>query len=273
MMRDVHSIPDYTQPCGAVATFDAAVDSGDLQSVLSAVEFDSEYCEREFLEKVESHGLQWFSREQGFGWRYEDRKRSECLVIRKALMADGALCEDTFFTERKKRKWRVTVMPQTKVWTHHPTLGPLHFEEYGWHAHRFIPALGCVAELMIEGNELGPTPQQVATAESVLSQETDLRASICERLFTFYSEHIYGTSMVMDDDGNDVTDHYVPSVDDPKNTWNLLTAPFCFRVPESQPDNGARAFALDCECRFDPEHGLGIHFQDWSITNFTGGGQ
>ncbi len=272
-MRDVHTIPDYTQPCGAVATFDAAVNSNDLQAVLDAVEFDSERNEQEFLEKVESHGLQWFQRQQAFGWRYEDRKRSECLVVREAFMPDGSLCEDTFFTQRKKRKWRVTVMPQTKVWSQHPALGPIHFEEFGWHTHRFIPALGCIAELMIEGNELGPSPQQATTAQSILSRDTTLRDSICTELLTFYNERIYGTSMVMDDDGNDVTEHYVPSINTAEGIWMLLSAPFCFRIPEEAPSNIAGYFVLDCECRFDSEHGLGIHFQDWAITNFTGSGE
>jgi Domain of unknown function (DUF6985) len=277
-MEYVFSTPDFSSPAGAVATFDAAVDGGDVNAVFECIAFASELRKREFDERLRTYGLNWFRRVKPHSWRYLDRKTTSCIVLRSALMEDGSFCEETFWTKKvpvgtKHNAWRLTGGPSIEIWIDHPRIGPITRESYWWTTHRFVPALGHVAELTIESDHRPPTEAQCEIFETVVRHAKLERDQICAKLFKLYTKQIVGSFSATDDDGNEVGHLLAPPIADPADIWPMLWPPFYIRIPERRRRSKYHAFTLDCNCQWDREHGLGIRFRDWRATGFCGSGE
>jgi hypothetical protein len=190
-------------------------------------------------------------------------------------MEDGSLCEETFWTRKiaKTKEWRLTGGPTIQIWMDHPRIGPITREAYWWTTHRFVPALGHVAELMIDSDHRPPTEAQCDVFEAVM-RHTDLeRDQICAKLLKLYTEHFAGSFSEEDEQGNEIGDLLAPPVTDPADIWPMLWPPFCIRIPEKRRRSASHEFTLDCNCQWDREHGLGIRFRNWRIKGFCGSGE
>jgi hypothetical protein len=277
-MEYVFSTPDFSSPAGAVATFDSAVDAGDVDAVFQCIAFESDLRKREFDEELAAYGLNWFRRVKPHSWRYVERKRTSCIVQRSALMHDGSFCEETFWTKKvpisaRSAEWRLTGGPTIHIWMDHPRIGPITREAYWWITHRFVPALGHVAEVTMDSDDRPPTEAQCDVFEAVVQHAEQERDQICARLSKLYSKHIVGSFSETDDHGNEIGDLLAPPVKSPADIWPMLWPPFSIRIPKRRRRSSSFTFTIDCNCQWDREHGLGIRFRNWRVTGFCGAGE
>jgi hypothetical protein len=170
-------------------------------------------------------------------------------------------------------EWRLGCDPAFEIWSCHAELGPIHFNNYQWETHRFVPALNHVVRIGIPGNELGPVPYSVEATSQICAEHKDKSPAICDALLVFYNKYIFDRFFVNDDAGNDVTHLYAPPITDSMKLWDMLWPPFTIRLADKPSDDGSCRFTLDCECQWDEEHGLGIQFADWNVVGFCGCGE
>lgn len=267
-MWDVHQIPDHSEPCGAVATFDAAVEKGDLDGAIGEMRFSEPYGEHSFRERVAELGFDWYRRVKGGSWRYAKRNEKECIVERHGLLENGSLAIDTFVTRRIKREWRITTAPSSKIHVVHPVLGPILYNHYAWEMIRHPPAIDHVVTVWIPGNELGPKAEHVEAAIGICSHMTNERSRICEALHSYYNKYVFGMFNVVDADGNDLTHHYAPKVTEAAKLWEMLWPPFELQISEDL-DDAPWQFEIHCECQWDMEHGVDIRFKNWEVVDFS----
>src|SRR5262249_31283275 len=111
-----------------------------------------------------------------------------------------------------------------------------------------LPWWGDRAAVWIEADEAGPSDRQLANLRTVVDYDGDLRGDFGREVYAYHLE-------CCDDIG------YHLALTDSSVIWELL-GPATLVV---LPTEDASHFLLTMECSWDPEHGLRVRFENWSV--------
>jgi hypothetical protein len=135
-------------------------------------------------------------------------------------------------------------------------LGPMtRMDELGWYRSEAlpIPALGgAMCQIVLDGYDDDPDSDEVhAAIHTFLSMDDSALRAAAPAIFEYYR---YITEAVIDDDD---MDWYV-EVTDPDDVWNHIEV-----GPYAIVRRDGRVYvSVECECDWEPEHGLQIVFRD-----------
>lgn len=113
-------------------------------------------------------------------------------------------------------------------------------------------------------------PRQLEVLRAVLRHPHDLRPTFERALFAHYKAEVERSYSAYDPVAHrDVPDSGPPTLSRPSEVWSLIDEPEVyihrhFRTPL------AVEFELSFNCEWDPEHGLGVRYQDWQPAHFGG---
>ena len=150
-----------------------------------------------------------------------------------------------------------------------------HYDEecMFWCAQLDVPCWGPDLPVWIEADdEKLPTEQQLKMVATILAYRDSIRPEFEKRVFDWYCEEVYGSFVVYDDAGNDITESYAPRLKESGEIWGLIDELSCLMIPELDGEDQCVRFTLGMECRWDPEHGLGVALRDWQIVEIGGEG-
>ncbi len=110
---------------------------------------------------------------------------------------------------------------------------------------------------------------QLLTLEKLLSFEHDLRPEFERQMFEFYTEDVFECSQYLDADGNDITELHAPRIRNGSEIWPLIELG-SVRIDLFDGNDDLVGFQMLFNCKWDEEHGLGVHYRDWEIHDIGG---
>lgn len=145
----------------------------------------------------------------------------------------------------------------------------LELNDLGWSGSAVVPFWGSKLNLNLYSYEGEIEPRQVEIVRAILAYTTDLRPEFERALFAYYQADVDGTYCAYGPDGEKIPGSGPPKLTAPSQVWPLIDGPEIyiksfFRTP------AAVEFELSFNCEWDPEHGLGVRYQDWQPVEFGG---
>jgi hypothetical protein len=112
--------------------------------------------------------------------------------------------------------------------------------------------------------------KQTELVNKIISQEHQWIEDVLKSLVNYYKEGYadYKDGWEMEGADEATIEEYLPKEMDREKLLTLITPADICIFPEESCDDGSFGFTLDCT--WDDEHGLGINFRNWKITDVGG---
>jgi hypothetical protein len=148
-------------------------------------------------------------------------------------------------------------------------LRDFQFIDPDWCGTAFVPFWGGELEIHIDPDEDEITRRQLEVLRALLSYPVDIRAEFEHALFDYYQAEVDGTYCSYGPNGKPIPGSGPPKLTKSSQVWSLIDGPsvhikWYFVTP------AAVEFELSFTCEWDPEHGLGVLYQDWRPVDFGG---
>ena len=145
-----------------------------------------------------------------------------------------------------------------------PGLGPVVLQDSsGWHRSNSlpVPVLGTSCHFVVEGYEDDPRKDDfhAAIANFLDADPTALRAS-APAIFAYYQD-------VRTDVGDE---RDFPAIGEPDDVWQHIELGREVMVERDTGGDGRVYLSIECECDWEPEHGLQIVFRDGTAVTKVG---
>jgi hypothetical protein len=148
-------------------------------------------------------------------------------------------------------------------------LWDFRFIDPTWRGIAFVPCWGSELEVYVYPDDDEITARQLSVLSALLSHPGDIRAAFERALFDYYQAEVDGSYCSYSPGGRPIPGSGPPKLTAPSQVWSLIDGPEVyiksfFRTPS------AVEFELSFVCDWDPEHGLGVRYQDFRPVQFGG---
>lgn len=118
-----------------------------------------------------------------------------------------------------------------------------------------------------------PSEGQLRVLNALKAHDTDIRPYVESKLAEYYRKEIFlSMTHYSPERGEFGAEEITPPIRSDNEIWKLVDEPSVWIRSEDNPDQSKSiVFRLAYECRWDPEHGLGIELRDWKGVRFGGG--
>ncbi len=142
-----------------------------------------------------------------------------------------------------------------------------HSEFEWWEGKAFLPFWGDAARVNVEPPPGGTADEHLAFLQEIVAYDGDVRTPFAAAVFDWYIKNeIHGSFAVVDANHNEYpeeAERMAPKLSEPQDVWPLIEPPPRLCIGRADPE--AKRFRLTMGCTWDPEHGLGVIFEDWKI--------
>lgn len=138
-------------------------------------------------------------------------------------------------------------------------------------AYRFWGGLSLKTYIDFEEGNL-PSERQLRVFRSLIERGSDFRPVVRDQLYRWYQSDVYlSMTKYSPERGLYGAEEITPRIDSSDEMWRMIQGPSVW-IPGAYVEVPSCEvwFKLTFECCWDEEHGLGVHVQDWKITNFGG---
>ena len=148
-------------------------------------------------------------------------------------------------------------------------LRDLEVTDLTWSGTAFVPCWGSELDIHLYLREGEIEPRQLDIVRALRSYPQDIRPGFERAMFDYYQDDVEGMYCACGPDGRPIPGSGPPTLTAPAQVWSLIDGPeiyikWFFRTPT------AVEFELSFTCEWDPEHGLGVRYQDWQPVKFGG---
>lgn len=148
-------------------------------------------------------------------------------------------------------------------------LKKFRFIDPTWGGTAPVPCWGSDLEIHVYPDEEGITPRQLTVLRALLGRRRSIRKVFERALFAYYLEDVDGTYCSYGPDGKPIPGSGPPKLTKPGQVWALIEGPEVYIKSDFQTES-AIEFELSFTCEWDPEHGLGVLYQDFRPVEFGG---
>ena len=148
-------------------------------------------------------------------------------------------------------------------------LRDFRFVDPWWGGAAFVPCWGAELDVCIDPDEGAITPRQLGILRALLDYPHDLRPEFERALFEYYQAEVDGTYCSYDEFAKPIPGSGPPKLTEPSQVWPLIDGPTVYIKPFFRTPSAVE-FELSFNCEWDPEHGLGVLYQDWRPVEFGG---
>jgi hypothetical protein len=148
-------------------------------------------------------------------------------------------------------------------------LRDFRFIDPTWCGVAFVPCWGSDLEVHLDPDDDEITPRQLGVLRALLSHPDDIRPEFEQALFAYYQADVEGSYCICGPDGRPIPGSGPPKLTEPSQVWSLIDGPEVYIKPYFRALDGVE-FELSFTCEWDPEHGLGVLYQDWQPAEFGG---
>jgi hypothetical protein len=148
-------------------------------------------------------------------------------------------------------------------------LHDFQFIDPTWCGSAFVLGWGQKLEIYIYPDEGKIAPRQLDILRALLNYPQDLRAEFERALFDYYQADVDGSYCEYGPDAKPIPGSGPPKLTEPSQVWSLIEGPEVYIKPFFKTPSAVE-FELSFTCEWDPEHGLGVLYQDWQPVEFGG---
>jgi hypothetical protein len=138
-----------------------------------------------------------------------------------------------------------------------------------WCGTAFLPCWESELDIHIDPDEDRITPRQIAVLRELLNHPEDIRPEFERALFDYYQAEVDGSYCEYDSDAKPIPGSGPPKLTKPSQIWSLIDGPEVY-IKSFFRTASAIEFELSFCCEWDPEHGLGVLYQDWHPVEIGG---
>jgi hypothetical protein len=145
----------------------------------------------------------------------------------------------------------------------------LRFIDPTWCGTALVPCWGSELEIHLKPEEDDITPRQLHVVRALLSRADDIRREFERALFAYYKADVDGSYCSYGAAGLPIPGSGPPKLTEPSQVWSLIDGPEIYIKPYLRTPSAVE-FELSFTCEWDPEHGLGVLYQNWEPVEFGG---